>query len=674
MPHRHHDGVEDYEDGSATTCSICDDEVAVPPDINAFAQWLFDGPSISAAQQLAAWTSLQDEMKHEGMKASKEFEEAFNLFQSLRCWQHKLLVQWRSFQVIETVCAKELKKREQGGKHVPQSYKLILAKMLEPFVNAEEDSMSPTRRYELDAILEVLTEADGSNEDAFIRMAIQKKTEQLSLELCRIAEPITRNAGVMWRILAIYKQASLDYRGIMLALVQIFIHAKLEALVNEEEKQKSDAVTEALLSELALDTKKNTGKGNNDQKLSKKTSKAKKKIKDHIKVKDPKATCGDELTEAQEEKTEQGHFAVVGASADELKLQEEELRRNILLEDRKLKEMLEYQRQVEDEAKQMALAKETTNEAAPVKVEESDKPVVCSQRTKRRRKKDSSKARKNLPLKTIPESEEDVGVLSTFGTFGTISGADIFNPGLRNDAGEYNCFLNVIVQTLWHLRRFREVFMSISSSEHVHIGDPCVVCALEEIFIALSVASANKQREAISPTSLRNAVIKLDPDRNLFQENIHPESHFDELFKLAESNYVECEPQFACDPEKGGCGKPKSLLSYLRTPPHVFSIALLWPTDSESREDILATLTALTTEIDLAVFHDGVVLGNKHSLFSMVCYFGKHHICFAYSHELEKWIMYDDETVEEVGCWDDVISTCERGCLQPQFLFFEAVK
>lgn len=36
----------------------------------------------------------------------------------------------------------------------------------------------------------------------------------------------------------------------------------------------------------------------------------------------------------------------------------------------------------------MALAKGTTNEAAPIKVEESTKPVVvCSQRTKRRRKK-----------------------------------------------------------------------------------------------------------------------------------------------------------------------------------------------------------------------------------------------------------------------------------------------
>lgn len=82
------------------------------------------------------------------------------------------------------------------------------------------------------------------------------------------------------------------------------------------------------------------------------------------------------------------HFPVVAVSADDLKLREQELRENFILEDRKLKEKLEYQRKVEDEAKQMALAKGTTNEAAPIKVEESTKPVVvCSQRTKRRRKK-----------------------------------------------------------------------------------------------------------------------------------------------------------------------------------------------------------------------------------------------------------------------------------------------
>lgn len=58
----------------------------------------------------------------------------------------------------------------------------------------------------------------------------------------------------------------------------------------------------------------------------------------------------------------------------------------------------------------------------------------------------------------------------------------------------------------------------------------------------------------------------------LLVQNMQPESHFDEIFKLAERNYVDCEPQFACDPEIGGCGKRKSILSYLRTPPHVFAI------------------------------------------------------------------------------------------------------
>ena len=34
-------------------------------------------------------------------------------------------------------------------------------------------------------------------------------------------------------------------------------------------------------------------------------------------------------------------------------------------------------------------------------------------------------------------------------------------PGLQNDPGEYNCFLNVIVQCLWHCTAFREAFLSL---------------------------------------------------------------------------------------------------------------------------------------------------------------------------------------------------------------------
>ncbi|KAF2316004.1 hypothetical protein GH714_040799 [Hevea brasiliensis] len=90
--------------------------------------------------------------------------------------------------------------------------------------------------------------------------------------------------------------------------------------------------------------------------------------------------------------------------------------------------------------------------------------------------------------------------------------------GLQNDVGEYNCFLNVIIQSLWHLRRFREEFLQRSTSEHDHVGDPCVVCALYDIFTALSTASTDMRREAVAPTSLRIALSNLYPDSNFFQE------------------------------------------------------------------------------------------------------------------------------------------------------------
>ena len=34
-------------------------------------------------------------------------------------------------------------------------------------------------------------------------------------------------------------------------------------------------------------------------------------------------------------------------------------------------------------------------------------------------------------------------------------------PGLQNLTGEYNCFLNVVVQCLWHCRAFHKSFMGL---------------------------------------------------------------------------------------------------------------------------------------------------------------------------------------------------------------------
>ncbi|XAR50103.1 Ubiquitinyl hydrolase 1 [Bertholletia excelsa] len=341
-----------------------------------------------------------------------------------------------------------------------------------------------------------------------------------------------------------------------------------------------------------------------------------------------------------------------------------------------------------------------------------------------------------------------------------VNGLDVHGTGLKNEVGEYNCFLNVIIQSLWHLRRFREEFMRRSMSEHVHVGDPCVTCALYDIFAALSIASTDLRKEAVAPTSLRIALSNLYPDSNFFQEaqmndasevlgvifdclhrsftstsgvsdtesvesgctglwdcanaaciahslfgmdifermncyscglesrhlkytsffhNINASAlrtmkvmcadrSFDELLNLVEMNH-----QLACDPEAGGCGKLNYIHHILSSPPCVFTAVVGWQNTCESAEDITATLASLATEMDIAVLYRGLDPKNRYCLVSVVCYYGQHYHCFAYSPEHECWVMYDDRTVKVIGGWDDVLTMCERGHLQPQVLFFEAV-
>ncbi|MBA0714440.1 hypothetical protein Golax_013413 [Gossypium laxum] len=380
---------------------------------------------------------------------------------------------------------------------------------------------------------------------------------------------------------------------------------------------------------------------------------------------------------------------------------------------------------------------------------------------------DTYQAQQRFPLASslkaverVPSEVKTQGVSPNEVSGEGLKETEVFGTGLLNEVGEYNCFLNVIIQSLWHLRRFRDEFLRRSASDHVHVGDPCVICALYEIFTTLNIASSDAWREPVAPTSLRIALSNLYPDSNFFQEgqmndasevlavifdclhrsftsassvsdadstdsnctgswdcansactvhslfgmdifermncyscgvesrhlkyttffhNINAsalrtmkvmseESSFDELLNLVERNH-----QLACDPEAGGCGKLNYVHHILSNPPHVFTTVLGWQNTCESADDIAATLAALTNEIDISVLYRGIDPKNKHNLVSVVCYYGQHYHCFAYSHDHERWVMYDDQTVKVIGSWADVLTMCERGRLQPQVLFFEAV-
>ena len=73
--------------------------------------------------------------------------------------------------------------------------------------------------------------------------------------------------------------------------------------------------------------------------------------------------------------------------------------------------------------------------------------------------------------------------------------------GLSNMSGQYNCFLNVIIQSLWHLPAFRQALLALPlplpDSSRASSKDAAVVQALHNVFAAFAKApSADHQAAA----------------------------------------------------------------------------------------------------------------------------------------------------------------------------------
>lgn len=83
--------------------------------------------------------------------------------------------------------------------------------------------------------------------------------------------------------------------------------------------------------------------------------------------------------------------------------------------------------------------------------------------------------------------------------------------GLSNRIGENNCFLNVIIQSFYHLRPFRVGIMMIS--EHNHPNENCIFCALKVVLSQYHFEPGS----SVSPRALRKALSIVYSLENKFQ-------------------------------------------------------------------------------------------------------------------------------------------------------------
>ncbi|KAK2999834.1 hypothetical protein RJ639_022663 [Escallonia herrerae] len=390
------------------SCLLFDERFSPDDDAGALLTYIYTGPT--SGEQLASWKRTREERTQQGMEIHQMLEKEFYHLQSLCERKGEHVSYEEALQAVEDLCLEEGRRREHVTEFVRQSYESVLRKRREELIESDNDVMFISNRFELDAISNVLKEAESLNVNQFgfeetysgvtshlcnlesgedddwrtkdylhqidscIEVAIQRQKEQLSIELNKIDARIMRNLFAMHQLEAKLEPASRqDYRSIIVPLLKSFMRARLEDLAEKDATEKSDAAREAFLAELALDSKKGTGGHLHER------TKEKKKNKESRKTKDIKATGNLEphlhepaqlisFSEACHEDLSDSETVVYG-SGDALNHQEEEIRRRkfeLEEEERKLEETLEYQRRIENEAKQKHLAEQHRKTAGAI--------------------------------------------------------------------------------------------------------------------------------------------------------------------------------------------------------------------------------------------------------------------------------------------------------------------
>ncbi|CAI9754612.1 unnamed protein product [Fraxinus pennsylvanica] len=616
------------DSSSATSLCVSYENNDVVIDSDALLSWIFSGPP--SGELLLSWTCAREEKAQQGKEILEFHEKEFYDLQGLCEKKCEGLNNEKALQALNDLCCKERIKREHA---VPQSYDSVLRKRREDLIGSDDGITSISSGFELDVIENILKDVesgkvdDGRTKDylhqvdSCIEVSIERQKEKASVEICNTDAKILRVLDWMLQLEVKLDSASAhDFRSILVPLVKSYLRAHLEDLAEKEATRKSDAAREALLSELTVDSEQGFGGGDNSRHMHKRM-KDKKKGKKSRRNKDSKAIDDNQLHRICSQSSEEMYVSLLPESLSRSQVsaldgddhdaaisfagtgvaltQLEEYKQRIKLEFEEIKpeETLEYERETENEAKQKHHIEQPVSS-------EKEIDEVGQLRSKHTPDWDGAlQQKKLLEMGDLDYSSHEV-------IADGINVIDAF-PGLKNDLGEYNCFLNVIIQSLWHLRRFRDEILR-SSSGHGHVGDPCVTCALYDIFISLSKPPKDTRREAVAPTSLRVALSNLYPDKKFFQEG-----QMNDASEVLGVIFDCLHQSFPCEPVvQDMC--PKTSFDELL---YVVEVIHQLPCDPEnsceSVDDITETLATLTTDINISLLYRGLDRKSKHCLVSM---------------------------------------------------------
>ena len=205
------------DDVTTATSTIVGNGDGVLPAVDTLLSWIFAG--LSSGEQLQSWIRTKEERMNQGMEILQTLEKEFYHLQSLYERKCEHLSYEQALQAVEDLCLEEGKKRETDTLFELRSYDSVLRQRREKLVENEHDALFFSSRFELDAISNVLKEADTLNvnqygyedtyggitsqfcdlksgEDGnwrtkdqmhqvetFIEIAIQRQKEQLSIEV-----------------------------------------------------------------------------------------------------------------------------------------------------------------------------------------------------------------------------------------------------------------------------------------------------------------------------------------------------------------------------------------------------------------------------------------------------------------------------------------------------------